>query len=277
MITAENTNHADLLPPEVEDHGSLEMGTVGWDDGSDYFDQGSTSNDGNTLVKVQLFRGKDPAAANRPGVGQGYKLLCQISSMFGIYWIPPQGTRVLVAIPAGMGQTQGAALIIAAYQTQTGSQFKPQRVLWDPGAGVHVLIKGDSASLQSHANPAQFVSVGTPLNGGAAGVYALDETGSGFSSQSGEAAIFVTDINGTVQSTCHLTASTAELLNKGTQTCGVQAKNGDCSAMGANFKTYVGMCYLGNATAITTLLANGVAISAAGPVNTISATVLASP
>jgi hypothetical protein len=258
-VIAENTNHADILGgQEFGDCGAIEMGTVGWDDGSDYFDQGGTGNDGNTLVKVQLFRGRDPSQPLKAGVAQGHKIVCQISSMFGIYWIPPQGTRVLVAIPAGMRETVGAALIVGAYQMQTGAQFKPKRVLWDPGPGVHTLIKGDSATLQSHASPAQFMSVGTPLNGGNAGVYALDETGSGFSSQAGEVAIFACS-GGDVKSTCHLTSSTAEIVNKGSQTCGFQATGGNANCFGANLNATCGKVYLGNPAGMT-VLTNGVAI-----------------
>ena len=278
---AENANERDTLGGEIVDSGSVEMGTVGWESGA-YLDLGTTSNDGNTLVAVQLYRGRDPSVALKPGVAQGHQIWCQISSMFGIYWLPPAGTRVLVAIPAGMRETQGAPLIVGAYQQSSGAnagagatQFKVGRVMWDVGNASHALIKGKSVTMQSYATPtAQFMSVGVPMGGGAAGVYALDETGSGFSSQAGECAMFATS-GGTVQSTCHLTASSAELINKGSQACGVQATNGDCIAFGANFKATCGMVYLGNPAGMTPAT-NGVAISVAGPANVISATVFAS-
>lgn len=115
MRVAENPNERDTLGPEALDGGSLEMGTVGWDDGN-YLDAGTTGNDGNTLVAVQLYRGRDQATALQAGVAQGHKIWCQVSSLCG-FTIPLQGTRVLVAIPAGMRETQGAPLIVGAYQT----------------------------------------------------------------------------------------------------------------------------------------------------------------
>jgi hypothetical protein len=277
---SDHPNDRDATNPGNSDFGSVEMGTVGWDDGNTYLDLGTASNDGNTLVAVQLYRGRDQTQALKPGVAQGHKIWCQISSMFGIYWLPSQGTRVLVAVPAGMGSTQGAPLIVGAYQTSGGaggtpggSQFKVGRVMWDVGSSSHALIKGKSATMQSYSNPAQWMGVGTPMAGGAAGVYALDETGSGFSSQAGECAMFSCS-GGDVKSTCHLTASSAELINKGSQTCGVQATSGDCKAFGANFKATCGMVYLGPAA--VSPAANGVAITVAGPTNVISTTVFAS-
>lgn len=213
MIHAENHQHVDLLSPDSADRGGVEMGTVGWDDGTDDLDQGSTGNDGNTLIKVQLFRGKDPATPPKPGVAQGIKLLCQISSMFGIYWIPPAGTRVLVAIPAGMSQTQGAALIIAAYQTSPTAQFVPGRVMWDVGSSTHVLIKAESVTAQSYASPAQYIGVGQPMAGGAPGIYLVDETGSGITVQSGVIGTFASS-GGDAKVLIQVTASGLDVMNK---------------------------------------------------------------
>lgn len=243
-VTAENTNHADILGgQELGDGGAIEMGTVGWDDGSDYVDQGSTGNDGNTLVKVQLFRGRDPSQPLKPGVAQGHKIVAQISSMFGIYWIPPAGTRVQVSIPAGMRETVGAALIIGAYQTQTGAQFAKDRVMWDVGANTHIVERAKSVVLQSYASPnPQYVAVGTPRGGGTAGVYAMDETGAGFLTQAGNvglmtASAFVQLKNGEVD------------IATGGGTAGATWTGGNVTLFGANGYFYTAGVYLG-ATAI---------------------------
>jgi hypothetical protein len=111
----ENPNERDTLGGEITDNGANEMGTVGWDDGT-YLDLGTTSNDGNTLVAVQLYRGRDQTQPLKLGVAQGHKIWCQVSSQVG-FTLPLRGTRVLVGIPAGMGATQGAPLIIGVYDT----------------------------------------------------------------------------------------------------------------------------------------------------------------
>ena len=66
---AEIANDADVLGVRSE-LLLFEPGTVGWESASPHFD----SEDGTTLVRVTLFRGKTPAAIRKPGVAQGYEV-----------------------------------------------------------------------------------------------------------------------------------------------------------------------------------------------------------
>ncbi len=67
VVVAENTNEQDIFGPRDEPL-VFEPGTVGWDDTDEHFDVGTADNDGNTLVRVTLFRGRDPGVRPRRGV-----------------------------------------------------------------------------------------------------------------------------------------------------------------------------------------------------------------
>ena len=246
-VTAENTNHADILGgQEFGDCGAIEMGTVGWDDGSDYVDQGSATNDGNTLVKVQLFRGRDPSQPLKPGVAQGHKIVAQISSMFGIYWIPPAGTRVQVSIPAGMRETVGAALIIGAYAQSPTQQFAKDRVMWDVGSSTHIVERAKSVVLQSYASPnPQYLAIGTPRGGGAAGAYLMDETGAGMVVQSGNLGVL------TANAFIQLKNGEVDIATGG-GTAGATWTGGNVTLFGANGYFYTAGVYLGAGAIVTT-------------------------
>jgi len=99
----------------------LEYGSIGWEDEDEYIFPGDDENDGHTLVRVQLFRGRDttkPLSATR---AQGMKLLAHINSLGG-FRTPPKDTRCMVAVPAGMEQIPGAAIITAIVE-QSSARF----------------------------------------------------------------------------------------------------------------------------------------------------------
>lgn len=85
------------IAPRPQDNGAIELGTVGWQDGASHVDDGTGSNDGNTLVKVQLFRDRDPRLEQTPDRGQGSQILARCSATH----VPTDGAQVLVARPAG--------------------------------------------------------------------------------------------------------------------------------------------------------------------------------
>ncbi|MBX3218982.1 MAG: hypothetical protein KF795_00605 [Labilithrix sp.] len=90
---------------------TLEYGSIGWEDVPDYIFPGTDDNDGHTLVRVQLFRGRDVTKPLSSTRAQGIQLVAHINSLGG-FRTPPHGTRCLVAIPAGMEQIPGAAMIM---------------------------------------------------------------------------------------------------------------------------------------------------------------------
>lgn len=87
-----------------------EIGSIGWEDEDEYFHPGETSNDGLTLVKVQLFRGRD-YTKELSDRAQGVKILCVLPD--GEFRVPAKNARCYVMIPQGMDNVPGAGLIVA--------------------------------------------------------------------------------------------------------------------------------------------------------------------
>lgn len=167
---------------------TLEYGSVGWEDENDYYYPGTANDDGHTLVRVQLFRGRDTTKSINPTRAQGYKILCQISG--GLFRVPAKDTRVLIAIPAGMETTPGAGVIVATIEPNPTSQFQNDRAVLDFGPTTHLTIRAKSVSLQDTQSPANWMCVGTPYVGGAAGIVMQAADGSGLVLQPGVASMF---------------------------------------------------------------------------------------
>jgi hypothetical protein len=256
--------------------GRIELGTVGWDGVDEYAFLGSGDNDGYTLVRVQLYRGRDKTKPLKKGVAQGYQIVAQIDS--ALFYVPPRGTRVYVALPAGMDTTKGAGVIFATVRPSPTIQFasdksgEPRAVL-DFGDETHVVIRGKSVTAQDPQG--RHISVGTPRAGGAAGVSAIDETGSGWTIQSGVVGLFATD-NGTppdAKSCIQLTATLIDIMQKGSTLAGAKFASGDATICGNNFYSYTAGCYLGAMATVANTVLWGVSGPAAAP----SATVYVSP
>lgn len=81
------------------DRGEVQLGTVGWDDAADSVDPGTATNDGNTLIRVTLYQGRDPNETLDPTRAQGTKILARNS---GGEVIPQNGSQVVVVRPAGI-------------------------------------------------------------------------------------------------------------------------------------------------------------------------------
>lgn len=133
-----------------------ELGTVGWeeDDDESYFEQGTDENDGHTLVRIQLYRGRDPATPIRAGVAQGHKILaCPAGPL---WYIPPRGTQVLVVFPGGMESVPGAGTFFVRGRTPAG-QFGPKRVKLEVPTDYDLVLKGQRVTLTDWGN--SFVSI----------------------------------------------------------------------------------------------------------------------
>lgn len=97
--------------PDPAIDSPLAWGTVGWpsDSATSFYSLGD-SKSGVTLVNVTLFRGRNPAASELDhSVAQGHEITCQLGGTF--FGVPPQGTRVLVAVPEPGGLTPGGSTI----------------------------------------------------------------------------------------------------------------------------------------------------------------------
>jgi len=164
----------------------IEIGSIGWEDEDEWYYLGTDDNDGHTLVRVQLFSGRDITAPLNPTRAQGKKIICQIPS--GMYRIPKKDERCYVLIPKGMEAVDGAGLIIATVGKSPTTQFAADRAVLNFGDDVHVVIKGKSISLQDP--DFRFVSVGSPRSGGTPGVQVHLPDGTGAVWQDSSVGIF---------------------------------------------------------------------------------------
>lgn len=133
-----------------------ELGTVGWegDDDESYYEQGTDENDGHTLVRIQLYRGRNPAERIREGVAQGHKVLA--CPMGPLWYIPPRGTQVLVIFPGGMEAVPGAGTFIVRGRTPAG-QFGPKRAKLEVPEDYDLVLKGHRVTATDWGN--NFVSL----------------------------------------------------------------------------------------------------------------------
>ena len=89
----------------------LEFGQLGWNDEDTWFDVGDKTNDGSTLVRVQLYRGRDKSQPLKSGVAQGHKILAHMPS--GSFRIPAKGTMCVVGWPDGRYEQPTGAVIMS--------------------------------------------------------------------------------------------------------------------------------------------------------------------
>ena len=156
MTPSRNLNHADVAPGVSQSFGPIELGTVGWEgDQGDHFDMDTSPSDGTTLVKVQLRRGRDHSVPLNPGQAQGNQILARLSGSSG-WMIPPAGSEVLVAFPAGFESTPGAPVIFAVLGSSPSIQFQKNRAVLDFGDQA-VVIRGKRITLQN--NDGDFISL----------------------------------------------------------------------------------------------------------------------
>lgn len=244
---SDTANEDDLHNP-ARDYASaqVEIGTVGWDDEDLWYEKGTDANDGHTLVRVQLYRGKPQGVPPTPGVAMGHRLLCHIAD--GLFRIPKKGTRCYVILPAGLETTPGAGVIVACVSKSPTTQFEADRVVLDYGSDTHVVFKGKSVSLSDHASPSRSVSVGTPRTGGVPGVLIHLPDGTGAVWQAGAVGIYAT------QSTLmQFTPSSWEVQQADGSF--MKLSGGNCHTFGAANKVQGAACYIGKApTPVNTAL-----------------------
>lgn len=202
---SECINEMDLFGKESEGSG-LEWGTVGHDDAEVHYDLGTPENDGNVLVRVTLFIGRDRSKPTTPGLAQGHQILCQVSSM--VYRIPPPGTRVLVAFPGGLRQVAGSGVIIATLEKAPANQFSSTRAKLDYGPDTDLVIKARSVTITDYQN--RFIALGPDSD-----IMVQGTDGSGVKIQSGVIGIQVAS-GGAMKSALELTANQCNLnVNSG--------------------------------------------------------------
>lgn len=244
-------NLAELMARGSDGHSQILMGSIGWEDEDEYFFLGTDSNDGHTLVRVQLFEGRDITAEPlNPNRAQGHKLICHLSG--GLFHIPKKDTRVFVAVPDGMDHVPGAGVIFATIEKSPVDQFAGDRSVLDFGDDRHVVIKGKSVSIQSPDN--EFISVGTPRSGGKSGLTLQAKDGSGGVIQEGCVAWFVAE-GGTAKTIIQMTPEKIEC----TSTAGGYWKiDKDFYCLGSSAFVVGGAVYLGKAPTVLNMALWGI-------------------
>jgi hypothetical protein len=197
---AETANDADVLG-DREQLLLFEPGTVGWDGVDAHFD----TEDGVTLVRVTLVRGRLPSTPLQPTVAQGLQVLCRIGG--GLFRIPKKGTAVTVGFPTAFAAHPGAGVIVCTTEASPDIQFSETKAKLDLGPDTDVVIKGKSVTITDYAN--RFLHVGPD------GVMMQDEKGNGLLLSGGALVLFVAD-SGDAKTVIQLTKSELSLLQKDT-------------------------------------------------------------
>ncbi len=181
---------------------------MGWDGEDEYAFIGTEQDDGHTLVRVQLFDGRDITKPLKSRA-QGHKIICQLSG--GLFRVPDRDTRVYVICPKGMEHAPGAAIIIATVEKNPTEQFDNDRAMMDYGPNAHVVIRAKSISLQSYED--EFIAIGEPKSGGTSGLFFQAKDGSGGAIQEGVVAWFVSE-DGNAETMFQMTPSGVQCFKK---------------------------------------------------------------
>jgi hypothetical protein len=197
---AELPNDADVLGPRDE-LLLFEPGTVGWDGVDPHFD----TEDGVTLVRVTLVRGRHPSTALQPDVAQGHQVLCRIGG--GLFRIPPKGTAVMVGFPTAFAGHPAAGVIVCTTEASPDTQFSDSKAKFDVGKDTDLVIKAKSITITDYDN--RFLHVGPD------GVMLQDEQGNGVVIKSGAIMIYVAD-SGDAKTVIQMTPAELSLLQKDT-------------------------------------------------------------
>lgn len=142
-------NESDLFPEAGPP--AIEAGIIGWEDQDDVADMGDDSNGGVTLIRVQLFRGKDATSDVKPGVAQGHRILARMNG-WPIWAIPPKGLQCYVMFPSGFGDAPGAGVIAGLPGANPFVQFSKTRAKLDMGEDQDLVLKARSITLSTYGN-----------------------------------------------------------------------------------------------------------------------------
>jgi hypothetical protein len=214
---AELPNDADVLGGRG-DLLLFEPGTVGWDDVDAHFD----TEDGVTLVRVTLVRGRHPSTPLTPNVAQGYQVLARIGG--GLFRIPAKGTSVMVGFPTAFADHPAAGVIVCTTEVSPDIQFSETKAKFEVGADTDFVIKAKSVTITDYDN--RFLHVGPD------GVMLQDEQGNGVVIKGGAIMIYVAD-SGDAKTLIQMTPKELSLLQKDTGLVKLTAGNVTILASGA--------------------------------------------
>jgi len=238
-MTARRASDGEILGHGGPDRGSIELGTVGWEDGGKHFDP---KPGGVVFVKVRLFRGRNPDSepAKESTRAKGHKIMCQISQP--LLFIPSDGAQVMVAIPAVFGGVDGAAMIIGVAGKSPVQQFggdDGNSAMLDFGPDRRVIIKaGKGVILSDYEN--RWFGVGPEF-----GVKCGDESGSGFQLKERKWVFYATKANGNAVAALQLAEAGIKINHNDSAVSSITMKGGSTVVGGTKFWTACGATYLG--------------------------------
>ncbi len=129
-------------------HGQVSVAQAGWDDTDEMLFQGGFDDDGNTLVRCQLFSGRDITKPHDPDRAQGTKLVCQIMDGIGI---PVKGAKVYILCPHGMEGVAGAYVIVGSVTKQAlRKNIEAGSVVDSAPSGEACIVKKPDGSIVIH-------------------------------------------------------------------------------------------------------------------------------
>lgn len=242
-------NEAELLDSRDSIESLVcEKGTIGWEGDTDlHYDINQDADDGVTLVKVQLFRGRVPGTTAKTDAAQGHKILARLSSQHGGMWsIPRKGKQCIVEFAGGFNMTPGTGVITAIAGAYINDQFKEDREIWDAGADRDVLIKGRRVAIQGYDG--SFIAISPE-----AGIQVVDKDGNGVCIQSGTVTIFGSSGSPPDAQTCIVVkAGEVSLQDKAAGGSFISLKGGVVGIQGNTLSCPVGQATIGvGATALT--------------------------
>ena len=238
-------NEADLFPETSPP--AVEAGVIGWDGEDDVADVGTEANGGVTLIRVQLFRGKDATSDVKPGVAQGHRILARMNG-FPLWAIPPKGMQCYVMFPSGFESAPGAGVIAALPGANPFVQFAKTRTKLDVGEDQDLVLKGRSVTISSYDN--DFIAVGPD-----SGIIMSDHLGNMVQIKDGQILITVADGDPPdAKTVVRLKTDSLELLqkNSGGNIAGVKLENLEVTVVGAIFKALTAGGCLGKFASLPT-------------------------
>ena len=247
------------------DRGGIYDGTVGWEDGGDHFDIDSS---GVTLIKVTLFKGRNPTTdpPKDSARAKGTRILARISAP--LYHVPPDGAEVHVSVPAGRMLDPGAPVIVAQPVPSPSTQFNGTKAKMDFGPDYDLVIKARSITLTDYED--RYLTLGPKY-----GLKIGDADANGCQLKNAQW-LFYTTHSGTAATTFMLSRDNgiALLHDDGVKTC-MKMSGGEWMGVGNSFKAMFGAGYLG--VAANPLPPQAIAMGPVGPANVVSASWYVSP
>jgi hypothetical protein len=148
---AQNILGASSRPDRKATGITSEWGTVGWVNDNNPVDYGPAWDDGMTLVKVTLYRGRRPGFETKlqPGIASGMQVLAHLDSR--LFKAPTNGTRVIVIFPGGDTQTPANGAIVFVADKSPTSGFDASTMMLPVPDGSTLNVGDATAAFVAHS------------------------------------------------------------------------------------------------------------------------------